>query len=157
MKSPFPNSFVPSCLRVSLLVLASLSLTPLVGDPKPPVPIPLTLPKDSYLTLVIEDRNGSRVRNLVSETFFKAGEHTVYWDGMDDHGRANIGPHGNYDATGSLVAPGTYRIRGLIRDKVDLVYEFSPYDQSSLAHGGCQGSVACGSHSAELCALCSRR
>ena len=128
MKSPFPNSFVPSCLRVSLLVLASLSLTPLVGDPKPPVPIPLTLPKDSYLTLVIEDRNGSRVRNLVSETFFKAGEHTVYWDGMDDHGRANIGPHGNYDATGSLVAPGTYRIRGLIRDKVDLVYEFSPYN-----------------------------
>jgi len=50
--------------------------------------------------LVVEDSKGQRVRNLVSETFFKAGKHTLRWDGMDDHGRANIGPHGNFGPTG---------------------------------------------------------
>lgn len=97
-------------------------------DPQPPIAIPLELPADGYVTLVIEDEKGNRVRNLVSETFFKAGNHTVYWDGMDDRGRANIGPHGNYTTTGSIVAPGNYRVRGIRRDRIDLVYEFTPYN-----------------------------
>lgn len=101
-------------------------------DPKPPIEIPLELERDSYVTLVIEDDKGTRVRNLVSETFYKAGKHTLYWDGMDDHGRANIGPHGNYTTTGSIVTPGKYKVRGITRDKIDLVYEFSPYNPNNL-------------------------
>ena len=101
------------------------------SEPKPPIKFPLELEKDGYVTLVIEDSTGKRVRNLVSETFYKAGKHTIYWDGMDDHGRANIGPHGNYTTTGSIVTPGKYKVRGITHDKVDLVYEFSPYNPNN--------------------------
>ena len=100
-------------------------------DPKPPIEIPLVMEKDGYVTMVIEDDKGTRIRNLVSETFYKAGKHTLYWDGMDDHGQADIGPHGNYNTTGSIVAPGKYRVRGITRDKVDMVYEFSVYNPTN--------------------------
>ncbi|MEI7927505.1 MAG: hypothetical protein WCH40_03075 [Verrucomicrobiales bacterium] len=100
-------------------------------DPEPPIEIPLVMEKDGYVTLVIEDDTGTRVRNLVSETFYKAGKHALSWDGMDDHGQADVGPHGNYTMTGSIVAPGTYRVRGITRDKVDLVYEFSVYNPTN--------------------------
>jgi hypothetical protein len=118
-------------------LLAGLILSSVLGiahgkelslDPKPPIEIPLVMEKDGYVTIVIEDDKGTRIRNLVSETFYKAGKHTLYWDGMDDHGQADIGPHGNYNTTGSIVAPGKYRVRGITRDKVDLVYEFSVYN-----------------------------
>lgn len=111
-----------------LLIFTQLHAGEIITDPKPPIEIPFTLDEDGYVSLVIENKKGVRVRNLVSETFYKAGKHTLYWDGMDDHGRANIGPHGNYTTTGSIVTPGKYRVRGIVRDKVDLVFEFSPYN-----------------------------
>ena len=106
-----------------------LSLLPatMQAAPNPPVAIPLHLDTPGYVTLVIEDADGQRVRNLVSETFYEAGDHTIYWDGMDDHGRADIGPHGNYTTTGSIVSSGAYRLRGITRDRLDLRYEFSVY------------------------------
>ena len=111
------------------LIFTGVNAGEKAANPKPPIEIPLTLKKDGYVTLVIEDDKGTRVRNLVSETFYKAGKHTIYWDGMDDHGRANIGPHGNYTTTGSIVIPGRYKVRGIVRDKVDLVFEFSGLDR----------------------------
>ncbi len=128
-----------SCSRVSLTwelgvpcwmlgVVILLLATCCYAAPNPPIEIPLTLERDAYVTLVIEDDAGNRVRNLVSETLYEAGEHTLYWDGMDDHGCADVGPHGNYTTTGSIVAPGTYRVRGIMRDKVELKYEFSVYN-----------------------------
>ncbi|QNN22569.1 hypothetical protein HED60_09915 [Planctomycetales bacterium ZRK34] len=56
-------------------------------------------PEAGIATLVIEDSNGQRVRNLVSGRKFTAGRHTVVWDGLDE--------------TGALVAPGAYRWRGI--------------------------------------------
>ncbi len=111
-----------------LLTLIHLLVACTQAAPNPPIEIPLTLARDAYVTLVIEDDAGNRVRNLVSETLYEAGEHTLYWDGMDDHGCADVGPHGNYTTTGSIVAPGTYRVRGIMRDKVELKYEFSVYN-----------------------------
>ncbi len=119
-----PLSFIV-CLALSVPFWATAQ------SPKPPIEIPLTLEKDSYVTIVIDNDEGDRVRNLVSETFYPAGSHTLYWDGMDDHGQQNVGPHGNYTKTGSLVSSGQYRVRGLIRDKVDLRYEFTPYAPQS--------------------------
>jgi hypothetical protein len=127
MLNSIKNSFLGAISSLALIATVAANGS---AEPKPPIEIPLELKSDSYVTLVVEDDKGNRVRNLVSETFYKAGKHTVYWDGMDDHGRANIGPHGNYTTTGAIVTPGKYKVRGITRDKIDLAYEFTPYSPS---------------------------
>ena len=56
-------------------------------------------PLDGKATIVIEDPDGRRIRNLVSGQSFDKGTHTVVWDGLDERGK--------------LVAPGSYRWRGI--------------------------------------------
>lgn len=92
-----------------------------------PAPIPLTfhLDKKGYVTLVIERADGVRVRNLVSETLFEAGDHVIYWDGLDESGKKNLDLDGQYEVQGALVPAGNYRLRGLIRDGLELHYEFT--------------------------------
>jgi hypothetical protein len=87
-----------------------------------------TLDKSGYVTLVIERTDGFRVRNLVADTFFEAGENIVWWDGTDDLGRdADAAMHGVYNVPGRFVEPGTYRVRGLTRGEIAPHYEFSAY------------------------------
>ena len=90
-----------------------------------PIPIPFHLDQDGYVTLVIENTAGKRVRNLIAETFFTAGDQTVFWDGLDESGRLDGVTDGEYTVQGALVAPGTYRARGLVRGGLELHYEFT--------------------------------
>jgi hypothetical protein len=90
------------------------------------IPIHFKLDKPGYVTLVIEDAQGRRVRNLISETLLPAGENTVLWDGYDEGTR--IGSQGDAwerDLTRRRVSPGIYTVRGLIHDRLSLRYEFS--------------------------------
>jgi hypothetical protein len=93
-----------------------------------PIPIKFTLPEAGEVTLVIEDSAGKRVRNLISQTPFPAGENTVYWDGTDDITRdPDAAQHGFYYIPPEAVAPGTYTVRGLWHKPLDLRYEFNVY------------------------------
>ncbi len=56
-------------------------------------------PMDGRLTMVIEDADGKRIRNLISGATASAGEQRIEWDGCDEDG--------------NLVAPGSYRWRTL--------------------------------------------
>ncbi len=56
-------------------------------------------PIDGKASVVIENRDGRRVRNLVSGQAYAAGEHELVWDGLDDDGM--------------LVSPGDYRWRAI--------------------------------------------
>ncbi len=95
---------------------------------KPPIAIPFTLKQAGYVTLVIEDQNGMRVRNLISETWFNAGKNTAWWDGLDDLGRdVEASHHGIYKIPAKFVAPGTYKVRGLVRGELNTFYEFPVY------------------------------
>ena len=77
---------------------------------------------------MIDDAPGKRVRNLVSETKYPAGDNVVYWDGLDDLGRdPDAAGHAIYYVPGRMVAPGTYKVRGLTRDTINLRYEMAPY------------------------------
>ena len=72
------------------------------------------LDQPGFVTLVIEDEHGVRVRNLISETYFPAGDNVAWWDGLDDLGRDKSSEdHGIYNVSGKLVAPGSYTVRGL--------------------------------------------
>ena len=91
-----------------------------------------TLPEPGWVTLVVDDSGGKRVRNLIADTYFEAGENTVYWDGSDDLGRdPSAAAHGLYFIPKQLVEPGQYRVRGLWRKQVDLRYEFGVYNAGS--------------------------
>jgi hypothetical protein len=95
---------------------------------RPPIPIRFTLAEPGFVTLVIEDAGGMRIRNLVSETPFPKGENTVGWDGLDDLGRdTDAAKHAVYHIPGKLVPAGTYRVRGLVRPEVNLRYEMTAY------------------------------
>ena len=105
---------------------------PIANAPRPPIPISFQLQRPGVVTLVIEDAWGRRVRNLVSETPFPKGSNVVYWDGLDESGRVNETHNGVYDVQGKLVAPGTYRVRGLVRDPLDLRYELTLYNAAQV-------------------------
>jgi hypothetical protein len=47
-----------------------------------------SLPSDGFVTLVIDDVHGRRVRNLIGAAPRKAGVNTEQWDGTDDQGQA---------------------------------------------------------------------
>lgn len=108
--------------------LESVAVAGKGAETHPPIPIRFSLKEDAFVTLVIEDEKGNRVRNLVSETKFPAGENVAWWDGLDDVGRDFEAPHhGIYHVPGQFVSPGKYRVRGIARAGVDLKYEFAVY------------------------------
>ena len=80
------------------------------------------------------DMTNHRVRNLVSETPFPAGENIAWWDGSDDLLRdPEAASHGVYHIPTRPVAPGEYKVRGLWRKPVSLRYEFSIYNSGKPA------------------------
>lgn len=96
---------------------------------KSQIAIPFTLKEGGYVTLVIEDKDGLRVRNLVSETWFDTGKNIIYWDGLDDLGRdVDAAAHGLYTIPGKFVQPGNYTVHGIVHSKITPTYEFSMYN-----------------------------
>lgn len=116
---------VPMNFRL-LLVLAALA--PGCFAAEPTIAIPFTLDEPGFVTLVIEDATGRRVRNLISETEFPAGKNVAHWDGLDDLGRdVDAGKHAIRHIPGKLVAPGKFSVRGLVRPRLELTYELTAY------------------------------
>jgi hypothetical protein len=123
-------------LKVLITVMTLLGLVGVfpwaIGEtepPHPPIAVHFHLDQPGFVTLVIEDEHGLRVRNLMSEAHFPAGDNVAWWDGLDDLGRdQSSADHAVYNVSGKLVAPGTYTVRGLYRKQLDLKYEFAVYN-----------------------------
>jgi hypothetical protein len=82
----------------------------------PPMPIRFHLDEPRTVTLVPEDTEGRRVRNLVGAGSFQAGDHTVWWDGMREDGVEEVHVSGvaRFNRQRYAVAqPRLYRVRGL--------------------------------------------
>ena len=96
--------------RADALTLAeriAIKTTATIG----PVEIVYELPDKSYVTLVVESKEGKRVRNLIADTLRPGGRNADYWDGADDEGR--------------LVTPGEYAVRGLTHGLLDATYQLT--------------------------------
>ena len=95
--------------------------------PKPTAPIPVrfSLDRPGYVTLVIDDESGKRVRNLIAATHFDVGDHTIYWDGLDEGTPIHTPRIPAYDIRRAVAPPGSYRVRGLVRDALKLNYQFT--------------------------------
>jgi hypothetical protein len=97
-------------------------------DQPPPIAVKFHLPAAGVATLVIEDSEGRRVRNLVSETPYPAGDNVAWWDGSDDLLRDDdAARHGLYHIPARFVSPGKYTVRGLWRKPLGLRFEQSVY------------------------------
>ena len=92
-------------------------------DSKSQIVIPFTLNEAGYVTLVIENEDGVRVRNLIADTWFESGKNTAWWDGQDDTGRdVDAAKHGVYTIPGKLVPAGRYTVRGIVHSKINTTY-----------------------------------
>lgn len=113
------------CMLVVVAAISLLSAASAAEELRPPVPITFTLDKPGRVTLVVEDAAGRRVRNLLADTPFEAGPHTVFWD-------AFTGPDVHFHKQpGSLVDPGNYTVRGLVHDGLKLTYQIPVYSPGS--------------------------
>jgi len=88
------------------------------AEPKPPAPITFTLPRDSLVTIAIEDLQGNRVKSLLGGVEFPKGTHTVYWSGLTDRNE--------------LLPAGRYRWAGIYRDKIDVRWKMSFYQPNQV-------------------------
>jgi hypothetical protein len=115
-----------------LLLLVGALASVATAQGTPPIPIRFQLSEPGFVTLVIEDTNGKRVRNLISETPFPAGENVMHWDGLDDLGRdTKAAEAAVYHVPGKVVSPGRYTVRGLYRPELNLRYELTPYSHGN--------------------------
>lgn len=93
--------------------------------------IPIEAPKDKdYITVVVEDSKGNRVRNLIAELKFKEYEEyyvsetettytsNVLWDGRDDYG--------------NKVSPGKYTFRTIAYNGLDPVFDTVYYGPGQI-------------------------
>lgn len=96
--------------------------------PDPPIGINFTLDKPGYVTLVLDDESGNRVRNLTGGQFYQAGKHTFNYDGTDIGIAKNHAQNGTgYEVIRSIIKPGKYTVRGIVRDKIGLSYDLTVY------------------------------
>ena len=115
-------------LSITIIAFSSFSLKLLTSSDAAAVPIHFKLQRAGFVTLVIDDANGKRVRNLVAETWYAAGDNMITWDGKDDSGRYIAKGNESQNAvTGNFVKPGNYVVKGLIRGAITPEYLFSPY------------------------------
>jgi hypothetical protein len=93
------------------------------GSANASIPITFHLDQPGYVTVVVEDpKTGRHIANLLSDQLLAAGDQKIVWDGYDS-GQEKRG-------TGWVrhrVAPGSYRLAGLVHDAIHLRYEFPFY------------------------------
>ena len=79
-----------------------------VAETQGPISINYQVQKAGYVSLVIDDERGVRVRNLLKEEYRDKGPQVARWDGADD--------------AGSGVRAGNYRWKAIVRDDLHINY-----------------------------------
>ncbi|MDR3062063.1 MAG: hypothetical protein LBU57_08125 [Dysgonamonadaceae bacterium] len=80
--------------------------------PEKGIPIHFNADEPGYVTLVIEDQSGNRLKNLVFDHPVQSGDNIIYWDGSIIDGVAN---------------PGDYTVRGVFHRGISPRLEYSIY------------------------------
>jgi len=90
-----------------------------------PVKLSYAMPFDGYVTLVIADEQGLRVKNVISMAPRSKGERTDFWDCTGEDGKP--------------AAPAKYRFRGLLHRGIEPVYQASYGCTATLPEDGGAG------------------
>ena len=101
------------------------------AEPNGPVPVTFSVPKESYVTIALEDSSGNRVKSLVGGVKCAAGTHTIDWSGLDDRD--------------GLLEPGHYRWTGIYREAIRVRWKMSYYQANrEIPWTNAQGTGAWG-------------
>lgn len=101
------------------------------AEPRGLAPITFDLPRDSFVTIAIEDAAGNRVNSLLGGVKLPKGKNTVYWSGLDDRN--------------SPLPAGDYKWVGLYRDQLDVKWLMSFYQPNEeTPWGNADGTGAWG-------------
>ena len=113
MKDALPqNHDLPLYVQVGVAPASGSSKAPAVRQQtEGPMRLQYDMPFDGFVTLVIESKQGRRIRNLVGMAPRKKGEQTDYWDCTNEEGQ--------------VVSPGNYRWRGLLHKGIGAAHEAS--------------------------------
>jgi hypothetical protein len=76
------------------------------------VPIHFHAQKPGFVTLVLEDKDGNRVKNLVFDRPVQQGDNTIFWDGSTLTG---------------IASPGSYSVRGIFHEGIAPHLQYSIY------------------------------
>ncbi len=87
-----------------------------------PFTIKYTQPQEGTLAMVITDRSGRTIRNLVAQVDRELGPHAEAWDLKDEAGRT--------------VLPGEYRWKAISGPPLDLRYQMTPYPNAPMHFPG---------------------
>lgn len=109
----------------SLIVFTDLGESPvpkfeLKEQSLPPFDFPFDLDQAGIFTLVVNDLDGRRVRNLVARDERAAGSYRIQWDMKDEKGRK--------------VAPGQYRYEAAVHPRFECRYQMTPYPNVETNH-----------------------
>lgn len=110
VRSAVSSAIRSALVGLGLLVAGSTAAFAVMGQ-EAAFSFEYDLTQSGWVTWVIEDASGRRVRNLLSGAARPAGHHREIWDRKDDRGQA--------------VRGSEFRARGLHHTGFDLRYEFS--------------------------------
>jgi len=117
--SPDPSDWMPFDLK---------EYSAMVADQKNRIFIDFRQPMDGKATIVLEDKSGRRIRNLIAGKAMSKGRNRIQWDGLDEHN--------------NVVAPGTYRWRAISHPGIKPVYLFSFCNDPGPNHTCLSSAVA---------------
>jgi hypothetical protein len=128
--SPDPSDWQPFDLKAH---------ADLVANGKKRIFVEFDQPMDGKASIVIEDANGNRIRNLVSGQDMTKGHHEIEWDGLDEQG--------------NVVPAGDYHWRAVSHPGITPDYLFSFYSHGNPPwRGGGPGSIWLADHSNAIAA-----
>ena len=117
MKSSLVISFL-RVLAMTLILTNTLQQRAVAVDNESSAPLQAGVPihfkadHPGFVTLVMEDKDGNRLQNLVFDHPVQAGDNVIYWDGSSLTG---------------VAAPGSYQVRGIFHEGITPLLEYSFY------------------------------
>ncbi|WP_367874844.1 FlgD immunoglobulin-like domain containing protein [Luteolibacter sp. Populi] len=102
----------------------------LAADRSLEIAIPFEQSVDGKATVVIENADGARVKNLLSGQALAKGSHRLVWDGLDE--------------AGNVAAPGEYRWRAISHPGLKPVHQMDFCDGPGSNHGTFQAATTNG-------------
>ena len=104
------------------------------------MPVTANIPGDAKsFTIVIEDATGARIRNLLGD-----GDPEIYGGAIKDEKRTVTVLWDGLNDDGKPVAPGNYKVRGLVRGALSAEYEMCFYNPGTPPWGTADGTGAWG-------------
>jgi hypothetical protein len=101
---------IPCCLLLVLSVASAQDGQP--SSAETGVPVHFKADKPGFVTLVMEDKDGNRIKNLTFDHPVVAGDNVIYWDGS---------------ALTGVASPGSYQVRGIFHEGITPRLEYSFY------------------------------